>query len=81
MFRKLKSVVVFLKIIVSFVLTRPFGKHQFLLSTMVFHWFFMLFFFVLRASIDNRQLFASEEGPVQNHHFCGCPELLNDKRK
>ena len=26
MFRKLKSVVVFLKIIVSFVLTRPFGK-------------------------------------------------------
>ena len=26
MFRKVKSVVVFLKIIVSFVLTRPFGK-------------------------------------------------------
>ena len=28
MFRKLKSVVVFLKIIVSFVLTRPFGNSQ-----------------------------------------------------
>ena len=28
MFRKLKSVVVFLKIIVSFVLTRPFGKNS-----------------------------------------------------
>ena len=29
MFRKLKSIVVFLKIIVSFVLTRPFGKFYF----------------------------------------------------